>query len=143
MVDKDKPIHEVHRLKAIDHFTMAERAMDTDDGEALYEQAIMNCHFGVEMIMKAAIYKAGGVPPTSGANGHNLLKIASTKVGNRKFLQGKINSNRSMLPMWGKIHSAWDTNKRYSFMDLPELDYEELYEAYRRFYQWIKVTFVE
>lgn len=58
--------------------------MNTDD--ALYEQAIMNYHFGVEMIMKAAIYKAGGVPPTSGANGYNLLRKTSVEVGNKKFL---------------------------------------------------------
>lgn len=53
-------IHEVHRIKAIEHFIMAERAMEADSEreKPLYEQAIMNCHMGTEMIMKAAIYKA-------------------------------------------------------------------------------------
>lgn len=146
MNDKtDLSIHEVHRLKAIEHFIMAERAMtpDFDGQKPLYEQAIMNCHFGTEMIMKAAIYKAGGTPPTSGPAGHNLFKIAKTKVDNRKLLHRAINSNGFIIPFWHKIVGAWDTDKRYEFMGLSESDYDDLYEAYTRFYQWIKRKFLE
>ena len=142
MTDKNNlPIHEVHRLKAIEHFLMAERALDSD--EPLYDQAIMNCHFGSEMIMKAAIYKAGGIPPTSGADGHNLLKIAQVKIHNKKILHMAMNNHRFILPFWHKIVGAWDTNKRYEFMGLSESDYDDLYEAYTRFYQWIKIELVE
>lgn len=90
---------------------MADRALDSD--EPLYDQAIMNCHFGTEMIMKAAIYKVGGTPPTGGADGHNLLKIAQVKVHNKKLLHGAMNRHRFILPFWHKIVGAWDTNKRY------------------------------
>lgn len=141
MTKENIAIHEVHRLKAIEHFIMAERALDGE--EPLYEQAIMNCHFGTEMIMKAALYKAGGSPPTSGSEGHNLLKIAQTRVKNKKILHDAMNKNRFILPFWHKIMSAWDTNKRYEFMELPEADYDDLYEAYTRFYQWIKTELVE
>ena len=146
MTDKnDLPIHEVHRLKAIEHFIMAERAMasEGEGQEPLYEQAIMNCHFCVEMIMKAAIYKEGGTPPTSGADGHNLLKIANTRIQGKKYLHSAIVSNRFIVPFWHKIVGAWSTDKRYEFMTLSELDYDDLFEAYRRFYQWIKTQFVE
>jgi hypothetical protein len=108
---KDLPKHEIHRIKAIEHFIMAERAMETTDErlEPLYEQAIMNCHFGTEMIMKAAIYKRGGIPPVSGADGHNLLKIANTKIGKQKFLHTAMISSGVIMPFWHKIHGAWDT----------------------------------
>ncbi|OFZ25780.1 MAG: hypothetical protein A2381_03415 [Bdellovibrionales bacterium RIFOXYB1_FULL_37_110] len=140
--EKRIAIYEVHKIKAIEHFLMAEKAIN-HEVNPLYEQMVMNCHMGVEMIMKAAIYKFGGIPPTHGPEGHNLLKIASTKIGKRKLLLDAINSTGFIQPLWHKIVSAWNINKRYEFMGLSPLDYDDLYEAYERFYRWIVAKFVD
>ena len=132
-------LYVILRQRSLEDVEMARMAMECE----FYDSAMERCHFALEKIMKAAIIKAGGRPPSKGPAGHNLLKLANVKINNRKFIHSAIISQRTILVSWHKIHSRWNTDLRYSSMDLHPLDYDDLYESYKRVYQWIRVTYVD
>jgi hypothetical protein len=130
----DLPEYEVLRIKAIERFQMAELALNNSEGtDPLYEQMVENCHFGLELIMKALIAKEGSVYPRV----HNLLILSNHRIAGVKFLHNKLTSDRNMLPLWLKISVLWDTNKRYEFLDADPMDYDDYYDAYYRIYKWM------
>jgi HEPN domain-containing protein len=130
---------ENHRLLALEKLRLAEMAIDED----LYNACIENCHFALELIMKAAIYKAGGTPPTSSKKGHDLLEISKVKINGVKFLHKKILSTRTVLPLWLKIYNRWDTDQRYQYHNIDPLEMDSLFDAYRGVFKWIENNYVD
>jgi HEPN domain-containing protein len=130
---------EEHRLLALEKLRLAEVAID----EQLYNACIENCHFALELIMKAAIYKAGGMPPTSAKKGHDLLEISKVKIGGVKYLHKKIMSTRTVLQLWLKIYNRWDTSKRYQYLEIDPLEMDSIFDAYRGVFKWIENNYVD
>lgn len=81
------------RELALENLQTANLALENE----LFNTALENCHYALEKIIKSAIYKEGGNPPTSGQKGHNLVEIANTRVNGRKYLHSAIKSDRNML----------------------------------------------
>jgi hypothetical protein len=131
--------HESHRLLALEQMELAELALDSRN----YNASIGCSHMALELIMKSAIYKAGGVPPTSSVKGHDLLEISKVKIGNRKFLHSAICSDVTILPLWLIVYNRWDTSKRYEYLELDPLEMDDLISKYRRVFIWIKSKFVD
>lgn len=133
MTNKNElPEHEQLRLKAIEHYQMAEMAMGHEP-EPLYNQMMLNCHFALEMIMKALIRKKYPEHPKV----HDLVILSIYPGGKVKYLHSKIYAAGHILPMWIKICSIWDTDKRYSFIEATPEDFDEYYIAYTRVYRWM------
>ena len=109
----------------------------------LYNTALENCHFALEKIMKSAIYKEGGNPPTSGSKGHDLVQIANTKINNRKYLHNKIKSHRVMLQYWTEVSSFWKIHQRYEKISIDEDDIEKMFDAYEGLVKWIDKNLVD
>lgn len=130
---------EEHRLLALEKLRLAELAID----EQLYNACIENCHFAVELIMKAAIYKAGGTPPATSKKGHDLLEISKTKIDGIKFLHKKILATKTVLHLWLRIYNRWDTSKRYQYLTIDYLEIDSLFDAYRGVFKWIENNYVD
>lgn len=130
---------EDYRLLALEKLRIAEISLD----ENMYNSCMENCHFSVELIMKSALYKAGGNPPTTSRKGHNLLEISKTKVDGVKLFHSKIRSTRNVRLLWAKIHSKWDTSMRYRDLGIGHEEMEELYRAYRGVFKWIQNNYVD
>ena len=126
-------------MLALEHKQTAEQALDARN----FNAAISEAHLALELIMKSAIYKAGGIPPTSSKKGHDLVEISKTLVSGRKFLHRAINANNTMLPLWLTIYNRWDTSKRYQFLETDPLEMEELIGKYNRLFTWIRIEFVD
>jgi len=125
--------YEVLKRKAREHKQMAELAIENE----LDEQAVQNYNFALEILMKAVLLKEGCNYPKT----HNLLAISNTtNFKNEKILRGAINSGRTIKPMWDRIHSAWNPDKRYE-LGAEGTDYSDLFTAYERVYGWINSRF--
>lgn len=131
--------HEAHRLLALEQIEMAQLALDSKN----FNAAIGCSHMALELVMKSAIYKAGGMPPTSAVKGHDLLEISKVKIGKKKFLHSAMIADRTIHPLWLIIYNRWDTNKRYEYLELDPLEMDELISNYRRVFAWIRTKFVD
>lgn len=109
----------------------------------LFNTALENCHYALEKIMKSVIYKAGGLPPTSGLKGHDLVEIANTRVKGRKLLHNRIRSNPSMLKYWTQVSSFWKTTQRYEKLNIDPLDMDEMFDAYEGLVRWIDKNLID
>ncbi len=87
MAKKTLSIHEEHRLLALERHQVAKHAFSQGWNNSVLD----DYHMSMELIMKSAIYKHGGKPPTSSVKGHDLVEISkSTICGQRvkKITQG-------------------------------------------------------
>ena len=130
---------EEHRLLALEKLRLAEMAIT----EGLYNACMENCHFALELIMKAAIYKAGGTPPTSSQKGHDLLEISMVKIDGMKFLHKKLMSTRTVVQLWLTIYNRWDTKQRYQYLEIDPLEIDDVFDAYRGVFKWIESNYVD
>lgn len=133
MNSMSEPEYKVLLGKSLRYVRMANLAI----GDELDEEAIENFNFALELLMKAVLAKEGVKYPET----HNLLIISNTKnSGNVKILRRAINSGATIKPMWDRIHSVWNPDKRYELG--PEgADYSDLFTAYERVYGWINSRF--
>ncbi len=130
------PEYEQLRLKAIERHELAMTIMSPPGGqEPSYDLMMENCHYSVELIMKALINKETSSHPQT----HNLIDLSNHKVRNVKFLHSLINKDRNIKILWLKICSMWDTSDRYAFMELDPLDFDEFFDAYTRVYKWMLI----
>lgn len=109
----------------------------------LFNTALENCHYALEKIMKSAIYKEGGVPPTSGQKGHDLVEIANTKVSGRKYLYNEIKSNSLMLKYWTQVSSFWKTHQRYEKLNINPDDMDDIFDSYEGLVRWIDKNLID
>lgn len=123
----------------MENLQTANLALDNE----LFNTALENCHFALEKIMKSAIYKEGGTPPTSGQKGHNLVEVANTRVNGRKFLHNAIKSDRNMLRYWTQVSSFWKTHHRYEKLKIDPLDMDEIFDAYEGLVRWIDRNLID
>ena len=130
------PEHEQFRLKAIEHYQMAEMAIEHEP-VPIYDQMMANCHFALELIMKALIRKESPHHPQA----HDLVILSNYKIRNVKYLHTMIYNAGHILPLWIKICSIWDTDKRYSFIEATPDDFDEYFIAYTRVYKWMLSKF--
>jgi hypothetical protein len=127
------------RELALENLQTAELALE----KKLYNTSLENCHYALEKIMKSAIYKEGGNPPTSGQRGHDLVEIANTKVNGRKYLHNKIKSNSIMLKYYTQVGSFWKTHQRYEKLNIDPFDMDEMFDAYEGLVRWIDKNLVD
>lgn len=127
------------RELALENLQTANLALENE----LFNTALENCHYALEKIMKSAIYKEGGVPPTSGSRGHDLVVIADTLIGGRKYLYNKIKSNGLMLKYWTQVRSFWATHQRYEKLSIDPLDMDEIFDAYEGLVRWIDKNLID
>jgi HEPN domain-containing protein len=119
---------------------LAEITLSSEEG--LENTVLENCHFALELMMKAAVIKAGGTPPETGQKGHDLLEISKVRIDGVKFLHSKIRSTRYICENWTTIYNRWNTSYRYQYLDLDTDDIGEFFEAYKRVIKWIENNFV-
>lgn len=127
------------RELALENLQTANLALDNK----LYNTALENCHYALEKIMKSAIYKEGGTPPTSGHKGHDLVEIANTKINGRKYLHNKIKSNSNMLKYWTEVGSFWKTHHRYEKLNIDAFDMDDMFDAYEGLVRWIDKNLID
>lgn len=127
------------RELALENLQTANLALENE----LFNTALENGHYALEKIMKSAIYKAGGQPPSSGQKGHDLVEIANTRVNGRKHLYNAIKSNGTMLKYWTQVSSFWKTHQRYEKLDIDPLDMDEIFDAYEGLVRWIDKNLID
>lgn len=135
---QQKPIYEQLRLLALERKMIAVRS----HADGLYNSAMGDFHMAVELIMKSAVYKNGGTPPTSARKGHDLVEIAMSTLSGMENLHSSILSSGNS-EKWTNINSAWDTSKRYQYFEFDPLDADELATSYERIFEWILINYVE
>jgi HEPN domain-containing protein len=127
------------RELALENLQTANLALENE----LFNTALENCHYALEKIMKSAIYKEGGNPPTTGQKGHNLVEIANTRVNGRKYLHNAIKSDRNMLRYWTQVSSFWKTHHRYEKLNIDPLDMDDIFDAYEGLVRWIDKNLID
>ena len=121
--------------RAIDYHEAANKLLPHN----LFQNAIEQAHLSLELIMKAAIIKAGGTPPRS----HDLVHIAETKIKGKKFLIKNIKTSRHIRNSFSAVFSAWSMHDRYRRLPQDPYDAEQLIESYEKVYVWIRTNFVD
>lgn len=127
------------RELALENLQTANLAVENE----LFNTALENCHYALEKIMKSAIYKEGGTPPSSGQKGHDLVKIANTRINGRKYLHNAIKTNRNMLKYWSQVSSFWKTHHRYEKLNIDPLDMDDIFNAYEGLVRWIDKNLID
>ena len=130
------------RERAIDYNRYAEILARDLEWQGALEQA----HLSVELVMKAAIAKAGfDKYPTSASKGHDLSEIAKCRIDGRRSLHRAFQASRPMKPIWDTVIStaAWKMQNRYERLALDAISMEDSVDNYGRIYGWILRTFVD
>jgi len=143
MSKKEVPNYEQLRRLAIERHEIAKHALS----QKWYNSAMGDYHMSLELLMKSAVYKHGGTPPTSSVKGHDLVEISKASIvgapRGMKNLHKAITADRTVVTLWTNINSAWDTSKRYKYLQLDPLDIDDLADAYERIFVWILTNYVE
>lgn len=103
------------------------------------DKALEAAHLSLEIAMKTAISKKGGVY----AHTHNLKDLADVKIQNKKFLANELKSTKFIRPIFNRVHSAWRMGYRYTRVPYTSEDKNDLIEDFGRVYQWILTNFVD
>lgn len=132
---------------------LLERARDYNSSaeslasDRIWQNALEQAHFSVEIAMKAAIAKAGYVPyPDSGTKGHSLVELTKCQIGKYKKTLGKaVREDRSIRPIFNEVLSAaaWQMHYRYEKHPLDPASIEDLLDKYRRIYLWVTSNYVD
>lgn len=129
--------------RARDYNRSAEALAD----DQIWQNALEQAHFSVEIAMKGAIAKAGYVAyPDSGRKGHDLLILAGCQIAKHKgTLRKAARADRSIQAIFNEVLSAaaWQMHHRYQIHPLDQGSIEELVEKYRRIYLWVMSNYVE
>lgn len=113
--------------------------------QGLAKNALEQSHFSVEIVMKAAIAKAGvDKYPGSSKKGHDLVEIARCKIDQRKSLHQAVQADKGIRPTFNEVLSgaAWQMHHRYSKHPLDEASMRQLVEKYGRIYKWIEKNYL-
>lgn len=132
---------------------LKERARDYNQSaeslatDKLWQNALEQAHFSVEIAMKATIAKAGYVPyPDSSKKGHDLIALAGCRIAKYGETIRKVaRSDRRIQSIFNQVLSAaaWQMHHRYERHPLDSESIEELLEKYRRIYEWLMSNYVE
>ena len=126
---------ETLKKKAWEHRRVAEFAI----ADELYDQAMLNWNFALEMLMKAVLLKEGIQYPKTHDLG--LLSQCRNQRG-VKILLSSINSTRYVRPLWNKIYNVWNPDLRYKNLGFTPEVFIEIFELYERVYKWIEDQFL-
>lgn len=127
--------YETLKRKAWEHKRVAEFTASDE----LYDQAMLNYNFALEMLMKAALLKEGISYPKT----HDLGLLSQCRDQRGvKILLSSINSTRYIRPLWNKIYNVWNPDLRYKNLGFTPEDFNEIFESYERVYTWIENQFL-
>ena len=127
--------YEILKKKAWEHKRVAEFALEDE----LYDQAMLNWNFALEMLMKAVLLKEGIQYPKT----HDLGLLSQCRDQRGvKILLSSINSTRYIKPLWNKIYNVWNPDLRYKNLGFTPDDFSEIFESYERVYKWIEDQFL-
>jgi HEPN domain-containing protein len=117
------------------HRRIAELAI-TDE---LFDQAMLNWNFSLEMLMKSVLLKEGILYPKT----HDLGRLSQCRnQQGLKILLNSINSTRYIRPLWNKIYNVWNPDLRYQNLGFTRDDFYDFFDAYERVYKWIEDQFL-
>jgi hypothetical protein len=133
------------RKKQIAWQTLRENALEyrssceINENAGNLKTAIEHAHLGVELIFKAAIAKSGGRYPYV----HDLVQLARTKVGARKFIYRQLGKNSFIRGEFLAVCSVWDVHLRYEahVRSVPETI--DLIEKFDRVFGWTLTNLIE
>lgn len=126
--------------RADSYFKTSSIIMESGD-QSLIQNALEAMHLAVELAMKAAIVKNGGLYPESGGEGHDLKILIQTKFRDRK---SSIVSTAKDIGATDQLSiglSAWSMNCRYKIMTSFD-DMKASVDDYKELYLWIKTNFL-
>lgn len=126
---------ETLKKKAWEHKRIAEYAV----ADELYDQAMLNWNFALEMLMKSVLQKEG----ISYSKTHDLYVLSECRNSKGvKILLSSINSTRYIRPLWTRIYNVWNPEMRYRNLGFSADDFIEIFDAYERVYKWIEDQFL-
>lgn len=126
---------ETLKKKAWEHKRIAEYAV----ADELYDQAMLNWNFALEMLMKSVLQKEG----ISYSKTHDLYVLSECRSSKGvKILLSSINSTRYIRPLWTRIYNVWNPEMRYRNLGFSADDFIEIFDAYERVYKWIEDQFL-
>ena len=126
---------ETLKKKAWEHKRIAEYAI----ADELYDQAMLNWNFALEMLMKSVLQKDG----ITYTKTHDLYVMSECRNSKGvKILLSSINSTRSIRPLWTRIYNIWKPEMRYRNLGFVPDDFIEIFDAYERVYKWIEDQFL-
>lgn len=126
---------ETLKKKAWEHKRIAEYAV----ADELYDQAMLNWNFALEMLMKSVLQKEGIVYTKT----HDLNVLSECRNSSGvKILLSSINSTRYIRPLWTRIYNVWNPEMRYRSLGFSTDDFIEIFDAYERVYKWIEDQFL-
>jgi HEPN domain-containing protein len=118
----------------------AEVLQENDRWEGAFQQA----HLCLELIMKAALEKAGRTDyPKGGKSGHDLAALAKVRIAGRATIMSSIRIDPRIRPLFSALLSAWRMQYRYEKIPLDPDSIIDLIGYYRRVYQWIRANFID
>ena len=125
----------VLKRKAWEYRRIAQYAI-TDE---LFDQALLNYNFALEMLMKAVLLKEG----ISYRKTHDLEILSKSKNSKGvKIFLSSFNTSRYIFPLWIRIYNAWSPDMRYQNLEFETEEFIELLEAYEEVYIWIENQFL-
>jgi HEPN domain-containing protein len=126
---------ETLKKKAWEHKRIAEYAV----ADELYDQAMLNWNFALEMLMKSVLQKEGIIYTKT----HDLHVLSECRNSRGvKILLSSINSTRYIRPLWTRIYNVWNPEMRYRSLGFAPDDFIEIFDAYERVYKWIEDQFL-
>lgn len=124
------------KTRADSYFKTAEAALAANNDD-LIQNALENLHFALELSMKAAIAKNGGIYPDYGKRGHNLEELVLCRFGDGVTSILLLAKERDALATVAIGLSSWSMDCRYIVIESLE-DMKDAINDYKELYQWIK-----